>query len=433
MRPRILFLTCVMFAMTGAAGAQTAGDAAQATGDAARTFTVREQPLTLRDALGEALRANPELVALRQQYAAATAAVPESRFLDAPMLQTQIWGWPVTTLNPARTDMYMFMAEQALPGRGKRQARERVAEKDADMSRQQVALRANAILDDVKQAYADLMLARATTDLYAQQKSILEDMADTATVRYASGHSGQHDTVQSIAELARLDATLVTSREQARVAAAKLNALLGRAVTDGVPALASIEPTTPGEADAERLALIRHPEIAMADAAIAREEAELARVRGERRPDFVVGGGYMLQPGGAGAWTAQAGITWPNAPWSRGKLSTQIDAQEKRLAAARAQREVALAAVRRDVLEAIAHLDAARERVRLLQTSVLPHVEHAYDVARTSYASGPGDFAALLDTERLTLSTRIDLVAAQADQARALADLQMATGDIPEN
>ena len=84
----------------------------------------QESPaLTLRDALGVALRANPELVALQRQYEAVRASVPAARFLEAPMLETQIWGWPVTTLNPARTDMYMFMAEQALPGRGKRAAR----------------------------------------------------------------------------------------------------------------------------------------------------------------------------------------------------------------------------------------------------------------------------------------------------------------------
>jgi hypothetical protein len=39
------------------------------------------------------------------------------------MFETQIWGWPITTLNPIRTDMYMFMAEQELPGKGKRAAR----------------------------------------------------------------------------------------------------------------------------------------------------------------------------------------------------------------------------------------------------------------------------------------------------------------------
>jgi cobalt-zinc-cadmium efflux system outer membrane protein len=415
MRPRLLLIaSCLALVAGSPALAQIGG-------------------LSLRDALAEALRTNPELVALRQQADAVRAGIPESHFLDPPMLQTQIWGWPVTTLNPARTDMYMFMAEQQLPGRGKRDARALVAARDADLSRRQIDVRANAILDDVKQVYADLMLARATTELFRDQKRVLENMADTATLRYASGASGQHDTAQSIAELARIDAEIVSARERARLAETRLNTLLGRDPGAAVPALSALDPAVPAEADAEQIALQRHPGIAMADAEIAREEAELARLRGERKPDFTIGGGYMLQPGEAGAWTATAGITWPNAPWSRGKLNTRIDVQEKRLAAARAARAVAVASVRQSVQEAITRLDAARTRVHLLDSSVLPHVEHAFETARVSYATSRGEFASLLDTERLLLSTRMDLVTAQADQARAVADLQMAIGDIPEN
>lgn len=114
-----------------------------------------EQPaspaLTLTGAVREALLANPELVALRRDYDAAQAAVPAARFLDAPMFETQIWSWPVTTVNPAMVDMYMFTAEQGLPGRGKRAAREFVAGREAEMSRRQIAVRANDILNDVKQ------------------------------------------------------------------------------------------------------------------------------------------------------------------------------------------------------------------------------------------------------------------------------------------
>jgi cobalt-zinc-cadmium efflux system outer membrane protein len=100
-------------------------------------------PLLLKDAIAEALEHNPELVALRREVDAMGAASPQAGYLGAPTFETQIWGWPVTTLNPARTDMYMFMAEQELPGRGKRAARVRVAERETDLSRQQVGIRAN--------------------------------------------------------------------------------------------------------------------------------------------------------------------------------------------------------------------------------------------------------------------------------------------------
>lgn len=418
MRPRCVCLL-VSLAVCVATGARAQGDPGP--------------PLSLRDALREALRANPELVALQRRYETTRAAIPEARFLDPPMFETQIWGWPVTTLNPARTDMYMFMAEQQLPGRGKRAAREAVANREADLSRQEIAVRANGILNEVKQAYADLILARATAGLYQRQTPLLEDTAETATLRYAAGHSGQHDTVRAVVELSRLAADTVQWRERAAIAATRLNTLLGRAPGLVVPQAVMTTATPPSAVDAERIALERHPEVAMASAVVIRDEAELARLRGERRPDFVIGGGYMLQPGGAGAWTARGGITWPDAPWARGRLTATIDVQERRVLAARAQRDAVISAVRRAVRESVVHLEAARERIHLLETAVIPHVEHALDVARTSYASDRGDFADLLDTERVLLSTRMELVAAQSDAERAVADLEMAIGDLQED
>jgi len=171
----------------------------------------------------------------------------------------------------------------------------------------------------------------------------------------------------------------------------------------------------------------------MALATVAREEAELARIVGESKPDFVVGGGYMLQPGSAGAWTARGGISWPNAPWSRGKRNTEIAAQAKRLEAARAHRDATLSAVRQSVREATARLEAARQRVELLETAVTPHVEHDFDVSRASYAAGRAEFADLLESERALLTTRMDVIAARAAVQRAIADVELAVGDIPEN
>ncbi len=389
--------------------------------------------LDWRDALQEALRANPELIALQRQYEASRATIAEARALGAPTFETQIWAWPVTTLNPASADMYMFTAEQELPGRGKRSARELVATRDADLSRDQIAVRANGILNEVTQAFAELLLAQATTDLYRQQRLVLEDTAETATLRYASGHSGQHDTVKSIVELSRLAADDIQWRERTRIAQVRLNVLLGRHPDATIAVATPADVEVPALADAERVALERHPEIAAASTGISREEAELARVRGERRPDFVIGGGYMLQPGGAGAWTARGAITWPNAPWARSGLDTRIDAQDKRLAVARARRDAVISAVRRQVSEARVHVEAAQERIRVLDSSVIPHIEHAWEVMRIAYSSDRGEFADLLDTQRLLLATRMEVVAARADLARAVADLHMAIGDLPEN
>lgn len=383
--------------------------------------------LRIEDAVNEALARSPELIALRQEYEAMRAAPAQERHLAPPMFESQIWAWPVTTLNPIRTDMYMFLTEQELPGRGKRSARVLVAEKDADLSLRQVAVRANEVVAELKQAYVDLALARATAAVYERQHRLLEEMAEASTLRYAAGHGVQHHTVTSLVELSRLQTERIAVEERARLAEGRLNTLLGRPPGQPVEPVGPVTSrVSPDEAEAR--AVDNHPDLAMATAAVARAEAELARLRNERRPDFVVGGGYMLMPGDAGAWTARAGLTWPNAPWSRGRLDVAIDVQAKRVTAARAQRDVRAAAIRRGVHEAAVRLTASQQRVQLLESTVLPQIEHVFELARVGYTSGEGAFADMLESRRLLLSVQVELAAARADADRARADLDSAAG-----
>jgi cobalt-zinc-cadmium efflux system outer membrane protein len=383
--------------------------------------------LTLKSALSEALEHNPDLHAARVAYDAARAAPVRERFLMPPALEAQIWAWPITTLNPARTDMYMFTAEQALPGRGKRAARTLVAERDAELANQAIDVRAVAILAEIRSTYVDLVTARGTRGVYDEQRQVLEDMADAATVRYASGEGVQHHTVTALVDLTRLARDRIGADERVETAEARLSRLLGRAPGTPVEALAPFVATISAE-EAERRALTNHPDLAAADAVIMREEAELSRLRGEERPDYVIGGGYMLMPGGAGAWTARAGVTWPNAPWTKGRLSAQVAAQAKRVGAAKAQREAVAARIRHDVRQVSIRIAAAQRQAQLLESTVLPQAEHAFELARIAYAGGEGPFMDALESRRLLATTQLELLEARGIVSRALADLENLAG-----
>lgn len=384
-------------------------------------------PLTLRRAIAEALERHPELTALRRDYEAARGAPLQERFLPAPMFETQIWQWPIATLNPIRTEMYMFMAEQELPGRGKRAARALVSERNAELVRQQVPVRASAVLSELRQAFVDLALARELVPFYERQAALLDTVAEATAVRYAGGRGAQHHTVATLVELTRLQQERIRIDERIHDAEARLNTLLGRPVTQSVEALAPIAGEV-SPADAERIALERHPQVALATAMVAREEAELARLRGERRPDFVVGGGYMLMPGDAGALTVRGGITWPNAPWSRGRLDASIDVQAKRVEAAKSHQASLASSIRQTVRQAAIRLAAAERQVRLIESTVLPQVEHAFELARVGYTGGEGAFSDVLESQRMLLTARLDHAEAHADVARAKADLDSAVG-----
>src|SRR5215472_18785050 len=107
----------------------------------------------LASLIQEALDRNPDLSVLRDQIAVARQRPGQEQALMPPMLEAQVWQWPINTLNPANTNMYMFMVGQEFPGRGKRDARAAVAGKDIALAEADVTIRARQIVSEIRQAY----------------------------------------------------------------------------------------------------------------------------------------------------------------------------------------------------------------------------------------------------------------------------------------
>jgi outer membrane protein TolC len=165
-------------------------------------------------------------------------------------------------------------------------------------------------------------VARRAIDIHLDSVQLLRQLADASTIKCAAGRSSQQDTLKAIAEMSRLHEDLVMHEESAATAAAQLNTLLDRDPDTPIGGLD--EPreavSLPASAELQRLALERHPELRAAQLGVDRTNASLSVINQDYKPDFFVGGGYMLMPREPGAWTASVGITWPNAPWSRGAL-----------------------------------------------------------------------------------------------------------------
>src|SRR3954468_9166994 len=103
---------------------------------------VEGPPVSLQNLLDEAMEKNPELASLRDQIAVVRQRPNQERGLPPPMAEAQIWQWPMNTLNPINTNMYMFMVGQDIPGRGKRDARAAVAERDIALAGADATIRA---------------------------------------------------------------------------------------------------------------------------------------------------------------------------------------------------------------------------------------------------------------------------------------------------
>lgn len=387
-------------------------------------------PLTLAAALDEALAQNPALVALRRQFEVARLRPAQERHLMPPTFEAQIWQWPIGSANPLDTNMYMLTAGQDIPGRGKRRARAAVMERDAEIAESEIGVRARAVVNEVKRAYAELFLARTHIDIHLAGVDLLRQFADVSEAKYATGRISQQDVLKAVVEISKLHDDLVMMEERARLAEAQLNTLIGRPPDSTVgPVGAPHERVAlPAASELQRLALERQPELRLAALERARAEAALTAAQAEYRPDFFVSGGYMLMPRDRDAWTASAGITWPAAPWSRGRLDARVAEARAEIEAAAARQRAVESAIRLVVQEAYVRAESAARRAALLRTTILPQSEQTLEVSRVAYQTDRVDFLALIDNQRVLLDAQLAYYRAVGDLEQAMADLERAVG-----
>ena len=388
-------------------------------------------PLSLKAALDEALAKNLDLAALRAQVQVTRERPAQERSLGPPMLEGTIWQWPVNSINPASTNMYMFMVGQELPGRGKRQLRAAIAEKDTPLAESDVTIRAAQVVNEIRQAYASLFVARRATEVHLASVDLLRQMADASQIKYASGRISQQDVLKSVVELSKLHSDLLRFDEQANIARARLNVLMDRPPEAPIGPL--VEPREQQtlvliSADLQRLAIDEQPELQRARLEIERAEAELASARQEYKPNFTVQGGYLVMPNQTDALLARVGVTWPRAPWSRGKNDARVAELTASVESVKARERAMESMVRLAVQEAYVRAKSAQERAALFRTTILPQSQQTLDVSRVGYQADRVDFQAVIDNERALLASQLDYFRSLSEFEQATADLERAVG-----
>ena len=428
MRSASCFLACVAVVSSHAlALAQPAAP----TGGPRPPRTYDGPSLTLRQAIDEVLAGHPDLAALRAEAEVAAAGPLRERTLMPPMFEGQVFQWPFNTASPANAQI-MLTLSQEFPGRGKRDSRAALAEKQAAMTANQVSVRTSALAGEVRRAYADLYLARQSLEIFDATIELLQQLVSVTEAKYATGRTTQQDIVKALVEIARVEEQIVMATEDAGMAEIRLNTLLNRAPDAPVGPInpPDAPASLPDAADLQRVAREGQPELRGADLELAASEAARVVAESETKPDWVVRGGYMFMPEMTDAWTATVSMTWPRAPWARKRIDAETLEAQRMADAARARRHALERRVAQMVQEALLRAKAARDRVELLRTSVLPQLEHSFDLAVVAYQTDRLGFGELLDTERMLLDARLDYHRALNRRDVALADLDQAVGQM---
>ncbi|NGZ09890.1 MAG: TolC family protein [Nitrospira sp. LK70] len=388
-----------------------------------------QSSMALPDLIQEVLVRNPELVAARKQWEAATNRIAQARSLDDPTLSVQLWNFP-QNFNVMQTQNSIFSLSQNLPFPGKLALKSEIASRSAEMTEQVLRAKERELVARLKQVYYNLFLAHKAIQIHHEQAELLRQFIEIANAKFRAGRGSQADVLKAQVELSVLHQQLPVLEQSRETAAALLNTILDRDPRSpfGIPQEPPLIPLHSTLTDLHRLALNARPELKAAELAVRQGEQSRALAQRQYYPDFNV----MFQRfqnfqtnDGFGAYVA---MTVPFAFWTKPKYDAGVQEAAASVAASRAQQHQLENLTRFQVNDLLAKVRASEQVARLYHTTILPQAVQNLEAARAGYRAGTGGFLDLIDTQRAWRGYQEEYYRAMVERERRLAELEQVIG-----
>lgn len=385
--------------------------------------------LVLPELIHEVLARNPEVVAARMQWEAATNRIAQARSLDDPTLSVQLWNVP-QTVNVTQAQNTIFGLSQSFPFPGKLALKGDVASRSAEMTEQAVRGKEREIVARLKQAYYDLFLAQKAIQIHHEQVELIRQLVEIANAKFRTGKGAQTDVLKAQVELSMLFQQLPVLEQRRETAEAMLNTLLDRdpATPLGLAQEPSQLPLEKPIDDLHRLALNDRPELKAAELAVQRNEQSRALAQRQYYPDFNVAVQRFQNFQANDGFGAYVAMSIPFAFWTKPKYDAGVQEAAAAVSAARAQQHTLENLTRFQIKDLLAKLRATDQVATLYRTTILPQAEQSLDAARVGYRAGKGGFPDLIETQRALRGFQLEYFKALVDRQHRLAELEQVAG-----
>ena len=393
------------------------------------------QTLTIAEAVDEAVRHNLTLVAQR-----ANLSVAETQLLTAQLRPNPVasfsadhldWlGTGFNDTNNGGPPEIAFRVDIPLERGGKRERRIDVATASKALAEAQFADAVRTLRADVTLACVDVLAARATRALVADNLRSFEDLARVNRARVTAGSLAPVESTRS--EVARLQfrSTAVRADLEVATALARLRTLLGRSATDSLDIADDLRvPVTiaPDLTAVQQLALSTRPDLRSLELGQARTLADLRLQEAIGRIDYTVGAEYRRQQGVSGRSNSLGFFVTAPLP-----ILNRNQGEIARAGAERDQLLQQIAAVRAQILSdvdiAYHEYSTNRELVDAIEHDLIQPATSARDISTYTYRAGGSSLLELLDAQRAFNDTMQSYLDAQAGLRRAAARLNAAVG-----
>jgi len=396
-----------------------------------------EQPTPLSALLDEATRNNPDILAARRGWQAATQ-VP-SQVSTPPDPQVTIQHVSVGSPRPfagfSNSDFaYIgFGISQDLPYPGKLKLKGEAAQQDAAVGRERLEAVRRSVLQQVKDAYFQIAYVQQTLEVLDRNGKLLEQIEKIADARYRVGEGSQQDVLKAQLERTKLLREVAHHHELMDTQQAQLIKLLNR--PPGSPELLT-EPlveTPLRYTSNELLEKVRteNPEVASQQEMVKKQSLQVEIARKDRYPDFSVQ--YMWQH------TAEQFRDYYMLSFSaripiyrRRKLNPEMNQAVEELNRSRREYESQVQSSYFDVRNQYIAADTASQMLKIYREGLIPQALATYQAGLASYQTGTLDFESLFSTFMDVLNFDGEYWKTLMEHETALARIEQITG-VPLN
>lgn len=384
-----------------------------------------EPSVSLDEAVRVAVTNNPRLTAAARDILAAERGVSGARALANPDVL-------ITPGLPRVGSDEELLIRQPLEINGTRSARAAVASARLRAVRAEALIELRDVVYQTKAAYLELARAQERRSLAHDLLKNAQELDQNAQRQVELGSRPGVERTQTGIEVTRARQQATLAEADYTAALSQLNTQLGRTpgTTLALPPLVfTSQPVD--EAEAVRQALSARAELSLTEANrdAFRQEARLAKAEG--RIDIapqVRAESFTREPREIGVGLGLSIPIFDHG--SRRNRVRQAEesakAQEQRLLAGQNQ-------ARLDVAQSVARLRATEAVIGDYQSGLLEETRKLLEARRTGFRLGQTDIVSLLEAQRTYRAVQAEYIDALASHALAKAQLERATGAVPES
>jgi outer membrane protein TolC len=397
-----------------------------------------QRPLTLEEALSLAESRSPAIVAQRAAAQASAMLVgpagenPDPKAFggveNLPSAGPNAWSTTYDQMTMRRVGVMQDFVRGA-----KREAKSARAQAEAEREAAMVATQLADLRREVATAWLDRHFAYRSRAVVQEQAAETGLQSSVASAELAAGRAAATESVAARSLRATLADRLEDIERQARKATLVLARWIGADAERPSGEIPDIDRLARAvrslEADIER-----HPEHAVLAPLESIAEADLRLAQAATQPDWSVELSYGRR---GGEYTPSLhGDPVRNNPhmvslmfrvelplFASSRQDPVVAARAKQLEQVRAQTEDAKRRHQTEIRSALLDWETARSRLERHRKELVPLAEERTRSAVTAYSGARLDLAAVLDARRGALDARLAAVAAEADLARAWAQL----------